>query len=348
MTAETTRIGVTSAGTLLGCRLRVQLDRSTRTSAAKQPTFNAPAVLGDICHAALQQIVESRAILGPDWEAATEEAWEMATAKITAETGVVDLTRLSNHDLARARTFVVAGRLGEMLAPLGPEVELTCEQPMSALDGRLLGQPDLVARNDSCHWIVDYKTGGVLEWGTQVPRASYRSQLRLYAVLEHERSGIWPDLAFLLPYAEATVEVAIAPEECRQLAYSLGQALEAFDERSPEPQPASPDPDTCRWCSHATACEAVWQECGEEWSPEVLLAEGRVLQAARAATGSGTVVLELERGTIGVGQAAIRVPAGEEMPVLAPGSRARASGLQRRGERTFALTGRGVIAEVAQ
>lgn len=347
MTAGCMRIGVTSAGTLLACRLRVQLDRSGRTSSERQPTSNAPAVLGDICHAALQQIVESRAILGPTWEAATGEAWEVAGRRISAENGGFDPTSLPNHDLARARTFVVAGRLSEMLLPLGPQVELICEQPMSALDGRLLGKPDLIARGASCHWIIDYKTGGVREWGTQLPRESYRSQLRLYAVLEHERTGAWPELAFLLPYAEATVEVAIAPEECRQLAESLGRALEAFDERSPGRQPASPDPETCRWCSHAVECDAVWEECGEEWSPEVLLAEGRVLQSARAATGSGTVVLELEGGTVGMGQAAIRLPASDDMPLPAAGARARACGLRRRGERTFVMTDRGVIAEVA-
>jgi hypothetical protein len=346
MTTESTRIGVTS-GTLLACRLRAQLDRSARTSSERQPTLNAPAVLGDICHAVLQQIVESRAILGPTWEAATEEAWEVAGTTISTENGGLDPTRLPNHDLARARTFVVAGRLSEMLLPLGPEVDLTCERPMSALEGRLVGKPDLIARSASGHWVIDYKTGGVLEWGTHVPRESYRSQLRLYAVLEHERTGSWPDLAFLLPYAEATVEVAVGPEECQQLAESLGRALAAFDERSPDPQPASPDPGTCRWCSHAVRCDAVWEECGEEWPPEVLLAEGRVLQSARAATGSGTVVLELEGGTIGVGKAAIRLPASDDMPLPRAGARARACGLRRRGERTFAMTDRGVIAEVA-
>jgi len=339
------RVGVTSAGTLLACPRRAELDQAPREADPQVSVVSAAATLGDICHAALERLVKTRALLGAGWEEEVEGAWAQAGAEISSRFPGLDPSDLPSHDLFRARTSVVAGRLREMLAPLGPEVELTCEAPMEALEGRLRGKPDLIARAPAGHWIVDYKTGGVVDVATGLPRSAYRSQLRLYAVLEHQRSGHWPDRTFLLSFTEGTVEVAIEPEECTALADSLLAALEAFDRRRPEPQPACP-PETCRWCRHALSCEAVWGECGEDWAPGVLLAEGIVAQAARAATGVSTVVVDLAGGTLGDGRSAIRAAAAQSLPELAAGMRIRASGLIRRGGQTFELGPAGMIAEV--
>jgi RecB family exonuclease len=346
MTGETMRVGVTSAGTLLACPRRVELDQAPREADPEVTVVSAPATLGDICHAALERLVESRSLLGAGSEEEVEGAWVQAAAEISSRHPGLDPSDLPSHDLFRARTSVVAGRLREMLAPLGPAVELTCEAPMQALEGRLRGKPDLIARAPAGHWIIDYKTGAVLDGATELPRSAYRSQLRLYAVLEHQRSGHWPDRAFLLSFTEGTVEVAIEPEECTALADSLLAALEAFDSRRPEPQPACPGPETCRWCRHALRCEAVWAECGEDWAPGVLLAEGIVAQAARTATGVSTIVVDLVGGTLGGSRSAIRAASATPLPELAAGMRIRASGLVRRGGQTFELGPAGMIAEV--
>jgi hypothetical protein len=346
MSGETMTVGVTSAGTLMACPRRIELDRDPREASRQAGAFSAPAILGDICHAALQALVESRALLRLGWEDEVDGAWARASAEISARTPGLDPTELASHDLFRARTGVVAARLRELLEPLGPEMELTCEAPMAALEGRLRGKPDLIARAAAGHWIIDYKTGGVLDGATELPRAAYRSQLRLYAVLEHERTGAWPDHAFLLSFTQGMVEVAIVPGECADLADSLAAALDAFEKRLPGPQPARPSPEVCRWCEHALSCEAVWQECEEDWAPEVGLAEGIVAQAARAATGVTTVVVDLDGGTLGSGRSAIRAQSPRPIPELSAGMRIRSSGLFRRGGQTFELGPAGAIAEV--
>jgi hypothetical protein len=346
MADETMRVGVTSAGTLLACPRRIELDRAPRQAPPQASAYSAPAVLGDICHATLEALVEEQALLRPGWQEEVEAFWTEASARVSAQIPGLDPTALPSHDLFRARTALVADRLREMLAPLGPEVELTCEEPMAALEGRLRGKPDLIARAPSGHWVIDYKTGGVLETQTDLPRTAYRSQLRLYAVLEHERTGAWPDHAFLLSFTQGIVEIAVVPDECADLADSLAAALDAFEARIPGPQPAWPAPEVCRWCEHALACEAVWRECEEDWAPEVGLAEGIVAQAARAATGVTTVVADLDGGTLGAGRSAIRVPSVRLLPELAPGTRIRSSGLFRRGGQTFELGPAGAIAEV--
>src|SRR6202012_762598 len=106
--------------------------------------------------------------------------------------------------------------------------------------GKWVGKPDLAVLGKRVHWIVDYKMGGVLDYGTDAPKSVYVSQLQLYAVLEHARTGEWPGLAYLLPFKQRTVKVPIDPSSCEELASRLETALAGFNECVPETQPASP------------------------------------------------------------------------------------------------------------
>jgi PD-(D/E)XK nuclease superfamily len=331
-------LGVTSAPALLGCRRRYELARRPSGSGG---FFSIPAALGDLCHESLQRTTETRAILSEDWEEALGFAWEEALAQLSERSPEgSDPASWPGFKVAKARTRNVATRLREALRPLGGEVELICERRMAALDGRLIGKPDLVVNCEAGHWIVDYKTGSALDFETEQPREEYVAQLHLYAVLEHARSEAWPTRGILLPFSQRTVDLELEQEACERLAAAVDAAIEAFNQRAPEPQPAAPSISSCQWCGNATKCDAVWDSCDESWAPTVSLAQGTVAQVARSETGLATIVFDLEAGSLGHSRIAIKADpdlvAG--LDSIQPGAQLRASGLRRsRGERTFSM-----------
>ena len=69
---------------------------------------------------------------------------------------------------------------------------------LSTEDGRLFGKPDLVIKTGARHQIVDYKSGAVTDEDAQ-PREAYVHQLQLYAFLEFNVTGAWPQTAHLFP-----------------------------------------------------------------------------------------------------------------------------------------------------
>jgi hypothetical protein len=279
-------------------------------------------------------------ILEQDWEEGLGRTWSEALGRLAAALpDGVEPSGWNGYKLARARMRGVALRLRELLTPLGEEVELICERRMTALGERLIGKPDLVILGEGVHWIVDYKTGGVLDFETRLPKAEYVTQLQQYAVLEHERSGEWPSTGFLMPFRHRTIEVELDPVACDRLAALVAAAVNEFNEWAPATQPASPMPANCQWCGHAAECEEVWEVCDESWAPQVALTEGVVVQAAHSEIGLMTIVVDVSRGTLGEGRIAIKGdPNVTALPEsLEPGARMRASGLRRKGERTYSL-----------
>lgn len=303
--------------------------------------LSIPAALGDLCHESLQRVTETRTILGEQWEEGLSLAWQESLANLR-ERGweSPDPEVWPGFKVAKARMRNVASRLRDILCPLSQEVELICERRMTALDGRLVGKPDLIANCEEGPWIVDYKTGGALDLETQQPREEYATQLRLYAVLEHSRSQTWATRGILLPFSQASVDIQLEREDCERLAAVVEGAIEAFNQWHPEPQPPMPSPSHCQWCSGATHCDAVWRNCEEDWAPQVGLAQGTVVQVACSETGVTTIVLDLEGGTLGQGRIAILAdPAlATGLESIQSGERLRAAGLRRRrGERTFSV-----------
>jgi hypothetical protein len=325
---------------LLGCARRYELALASSSEASSG--FSIPAALGDLCHESLQRATETRTILSEQWEEGLSLAWQESLAKLRERASESpDPEAWPGFKVAKARMRNVASRLRDILFPLGKEVELICEQRMTALDGRLVGKPDLIINCEEGPWIVDYKTGGVFDFETEQPREEYATQLHLYAVLEHSRSQAWATRGILLPFSQGSVDIQLERGVCERLAAMVETAIEEFNERHPDLQPAAPSPPHCQWCGGATHCGAVWGSCEESWAPKVGLAQGTVAQVARSETGVTTIVLDLEAGTLGRGRIAIMADPARAtgLESIKSGARLRAAGLRRRrGERTFSLT----------
>jgi CRISPR/Cas system-associated exonuclease Cas4 (RecB family) len=268
-----------------------------------------------------------------DWEDELDSAWTTATHAAAAIEGAPNgpPQGWDGYEIKLARLRKVTRRLHELLAPVGATAELITEKLLSAADGRLRGQPDLIVRFDKVCWLLDYKTGPVLSHDTRTPRESYVRQLRLYAYLAAITLGEWPDRTFLMPLQGDVVEVDINPDQCTALAQEALDVLASFNAANGE-QPASPAPETCRWCPYAPRCSAFWDKCGPEWAPGVLAAMGTVEAVTRSRLGGVSVILRAEAGSLAgepVGVRSISITAHPAVAEVEVGHTLAIVGLQR-------------------
>lgn len=238
--------------------------------------LRTPAMrLGIVCHQVLDKMVSSRSLWDETWLPELDTVWRES---VQGEAGTIDVAeRWPNYQLKRARLRRTAGQLHELLVSLPADAVVMPEQAMVALDGRLRGRPDLVVRAANTHRVIDYKTGPGVDRQTLTVRPAYARQLQLYALLEAEVSGHWPDSAHLFPLEGEPVAIAISEDECRQLARDALRLLDLFNETSPGGQPPTISMETCSVCDYATGCGPFWSVYSAEWAPSFVAIHGMVL-----------------------------------------------------------------------
>jgi len=324
----------TELDVLRTCPLRMSFRRTT-PSGGSRPT--AQQALGILCHDVLERMAREPLMRGPDWRSSFELAWSEAVAGMAQSLGHDAAWAASGPEgwpgyrIKLARLRKAAERLHGLLEEAGPDAELACEERMSALDGRLVGQPDLVIRAAGAHWIVDYKSGRVTSQEGGPPRDSYVRQLQLYAVLEHEVSGAWPTQALLLPLAGPAVKVNVDPSACMDVAAQMIEMQDTYNATVPKPQPASPSAEACRWCPYATRCEAFWDACNTHWREELLAVRGVVESIAPTQLGGASLRVRVSGGSLAEERIGLRSVSAAEHPALlrmVEGSELHAVGLR--------------------
>jgi hypothetical protein len=297
--AEIARLSPTSFEILRECRLRFGFAQQ-RSNGGFQGT---PATrLGTVCHTVLDKAVRDGLLQSESWRRLVEQLWEAELdleRERAAAAGVTDEPKKwPGYQLKRARLFQVAGRVRDFLHELPPGTTVLTEEPLVASDGLLFGRPDLIIRGRGRHQIIDYKSGGVLDRETNRPREAYVRQLQLYAFLEHATSGSWPTSAHLFPLHGAPVEIDVDPRFCSELAAQAFDAAGAYNAAVPDTPPATPAPEHCRWCPHATICASFWEACDESWEPAVVAAAGVVTQVFATPLGGTTLTLDVQAGSM--------------------------------------------------
>ncbi|HEX9641798.1 MAG TPA: PD-(D/E)XK nuclease family protein [Candidatus Krumholzibacteria bacterium] len=227
------------------------------------------------------------------------------------------------------------------------------EQEFIACGGKLLGRPDVIRSEE----VVDYKSGAILEYDeatqTDVVKAAYIRQLRIYGYLVKEKLGWWPLRGILLPLAGAGVEVALEPSECEREATEAVALLDAYNGKvrtGAAPSAfASPSPQGCRWCPYKLLCPAFWKAALPEWSGQLdgAAVEGVLAEAPSAihAGAARAVALDIQAGSESRRRAqiaplnpathpgVITLAAGDHVRLV--GLRARPDGVLVPGERTI-------------
>jgi RecB family exonuclease len=319
------------------CRLRTAFGQQDE----KHTRHGTPAtMLGQACHEALDELVQTGALRTNTWEEATESAWEAAIARVLADANETGPAELAGYQIKRVRLRQVAGRVRELLlAPEAEGADVITEQTLEGAGGRLFGRPDLIIFGPSAHRIIDYKTGQVVDREGGGIKAAYARQLQLYCYLEHERSGSWPATAHLLPFSGPAVEVQVSAQECTAVADEALTLLDAYNSAAPGAQPPAPAAEACGYCPYAARCTAFWAACDATWRDHLVAAAGTVQSVFQAASGHTTLRLSADGGNAGTDEVVLWNISADEHPQVSeadPGSWAGAVGMHED-------TGRGVF-----
>jgi len=137
----------------------------------------------------------------------------------------------------------------------------------------LLGRPDVIRGVE----VIDYKSGTILEddpaTETEVVKASYLRQLRIYGYLVKQTLGWWPRRGVLVPLGGAAVEIALEPNECEREAIEAVALLDEYNRMLHEGRTlndfARPSAASCVWCPFKLVCPAFWQAVSPSWSGQL-------------------------------------------------------------------------------
>lgn len=244
--------------------------------------------------------------------------------------------------LLRARELA---RTTPKVDAVGPSVQTTVavirERELSAFDGHLVGRPDIIRG----HEVLDYKSGTIVEFDevaqSDVVKAAYVRQLRIYGFLVKETFGWWPTHGYLLPLAGASVEVRLDPDECSHEAAEAVALMQGYNKKvssgAAVKEFASPSAKHCQWCPYKLLCEPFWQIASPEWSDQLdgTTVEGVVVDVPSAiyAGAAKALSLDVERGNIAPCRTQITPLNPVTQPVvnsLSSGERIRVIGLRTR------------------
>ncbi len=236
--------------------------------------------------------------VGPSWLRVAERMAEEVHAAPHEASLAGSPESWPGYVMKRARLKKAARRLHDLVATAGREAELISEVPLVAAQGRLQGRPDLIVRDGTETWVVDYKTGSVMDADGLMPRATYVRQLHLYALLEQASTGRWPTQGFLVPLNGPVVGVRIDPSAATELGEQALQAIDAFNAVVPAAQPAAPGPEACQYCASTTSCAAFWAACDASREEPLTAVAGVVRSAVSTAIGGVSLVLDVQVGSV--------------------------------------------------
>jgi RecB family exonuclease len=302
------------------------LQGAFRQQGSGSPTSRNPAqVLGDLCHEVLGELVNTGAIREERWAEALDPLWQRVAdrtaQKVHQAPHEPSLTGAPDHwpgyVIKRARLAKAARRLHDLLDRMDDGAEFMSEIPLSSADGRLQGRPDLIVRGATQTWIVDYKTGSVVDDDGVTPRPTYVRQLHFYALLERENAGRWPTHGFLIPLNGPVLEVAIDPAASSGIGRDALQVIDSFNAVVPGVQPAAPGPSACHYCAWVTRCGPFWEACDSSWDASIVAVAGVVQSAVRTAIGGVSLVLDVHAGSVDAASIVVRNVSLAEHPSVA-------------------------------
>lgn len=364
----------TLAETMRACLLRAALSRASGSS--DFVLGNPKAWLGTAYHEVLEKIVQID-LSEESLDSAVQRLWDEAIAaqQRRADAHVLDRRFGSpatwpGYHVARASVQLRARQV-QIAATPASVVATTTKQPpgtflsgsireqeFTAFGGKLLGRPDVV-RSDE---VVDYKSGAIVEHDaatqTDVVKAAYIRQLRIYGFLVRQNLGWWPKRGVLLPLGGAGVEVELEPAECEREASEAVALLDVYNGKARSGAApwefASPSAQSCRWCAYKLICPAFWQSATRDWSGQLdgAAVEGPLVGAPSAihAGAARAIAVDVRAGTEARQQAQIaplNPSAHSAVTTLARGERVRLVGLRVRPDGVLVPTQRTVLARVS-
>ena len=274
----------TLAETMRACMLRAGLSRAAGSS--EFVLGNPKAWLGTAYHEVLEKVIDVD-LSKESLDIAVERLWSHAISdqQRRATAHALDCrfgspTSWPGYYIARASVQLRAqelctgpnraNALGAKSAHGPRRSGGIREKEFDAFGGKLHGRPDVIRADE----VIDYKSGVILEYDesaqTDVVKAAYVRQLRIYGYLVKANLGWWPARGLLLPLAGAGVEVELQPSECEREATEAIALHDSYNQKvltgAALKDFASPSPQACRWCAYKLICSVFWETASPNWS----------------------------------------------------------------------------------
>lgn len=362
-------VSPTLAETIRACKLRAGLSKNSKSY--EFVLGNPKAWLGTAYHEVLERIGDVD-LTKESFDNAAERLWGEAISVQYQHSLLHPLNRRygppatwPGYFVARASAFLRAAELAanplrEGSFRTSPQSAGTSsvvrEQIFKAHNGKLVGRPDLIRGRE----IVDYKSGSILEQDestqTEVVKAAYVRQLRIYGFLVKETLGFWADRGVLLPFAGAAVEVSLDPHDCEREADDAVAVLNGYNTlltaTSGLKDFANPTPDKCKWCPFKLLCEPFWAAVNSDWWPQLdgAVVEGVVDQQPVAIHGGAAMAISVNIESDGSSLRSIQVaplnPNTQLAVAVTSGDRVRLVGLRIRPDGSLISSQRTILARV--
>lgn len=219
---------------------------------------------------------------------------DFAVRRIRAVTRAKQLA--AEADRAKSMTHADAEPYGGEVAVMTP-------------DGKAVGRIDAVLRGENGPLIRDYKSGAIHEQHTTTIKSDYVTQLKLYAAMYAEMTGVWAERLEVMALSGSAEAVPFDTAECAALLHEARTALDAINKTIAAAADmadaarllARPAPSTCIYCAYRPHCSAYTQASrsspelkwpNDVWGPlreRRTLGNGLVMIAVD--TAAGTVVV---------------------------------------------------------
>lgn len=237
-------ISPSSAERLVACALRVAFEQA---STGRGRSSASPwSLVGQAVHRAIElNLADEPMDLESAWSRACEELAGRGVDPRSAPSARRTLLRLK-RGLPDLLAYIAARE------PTGKLRERRLASP----DGRVTGQIDLLLVGGRPA-IVDYKSGLVLDDGE--PSEHFRRQLMIYAWLAEAALGLDVAEGALFSLRDGIVEFDVSKGARTSVMSQLFAVVDAYNERVPGPQPATPSDEACEHCQYVGSCSAAWE-----------------------------------------------------------------------------------------
>lgn len=314
-----THISPTKLDIFRNCMLQVAFDNDVSLQALI--IKGTSSHLGTICHRVLEAVSKFGLSSNEDWDLGFERIWQREVAKqeqfinnhpYERHLGQARYWRSYAMRRARIKKLARAIWLRQQLyvkKQISLSAQPTFERKYVAFDGKLIGIADVV-RMENGNWVIeDYKTGTIIsvddETGETMVKINYVHQVHLYAAMHHNTTGKWPTLARIIPIEGDIVEIPIDQQLAINLADEAIELLNTYrkiiKDGGNQEDLAHPSSTICRWCSYHGICNPFWTAIQDNWEWYHHAVEGTVSNFIRSTASSGTVVIEVNQGSIPIG-----------------------------------------------
>lgn len=208
--------------------------------------------------------------------------------------------------LSAARTLAAEASAMDHAHGTAPRLPVGYELPVATTDGQAGGRIDSVSPGpDNGPVLRDYKSGAIYErttGHTRTVKVAYAAQLKLYAAIYANMTGVWPSRLEVVPLAGSAEEVEFTRDECLQLLRDALHLRDTINDIINSGAPlavrmarlAAPAEPVCSFCAYRPHCSPYLERERFEQGGWPLDVNGRLTE--KRTLGNGRMMLALESG----------------------------------------------------